>query len=128
RDIVPERASLGSESLGRNGEGATNLIQSYITRADRDRDLIQKLLLSALNEVFGEDATFTEIQARRVANDEWEVFLGEEHKGLVPLSSSGSGLKTIILVLLNLLVIPAKSKKDQKFIFAFEELENNLHP
>jgi hypothetical protein len=59
----------------------------------------------------------------------WEVFLGEEHKGLVALSRSGSGLKTVLLVLLNLFVVPAfLGKPKSQFVFAFEELENNLHP
>ncbi|MDE0684545.1 MAG: AAA family ATPase [Candidatus Poribacteria bacterium] len=48
------------------------------------------------------------------------------------MSKSGSGLKTIILVLLNLLVVPkAKIEENSNksdFVFAFEELENNLHP
>ena len=65
--------------------------------------------------------------------DHWEVYLGEGTKGLIPLSQSGSGLKTVFLVLLNLLVIPKipnpqEHKKKSQFTFAFEELENNLHP
>jgi len=61
--------------------------------------------------------------------DTWEIYLGEEGKGLVPLSASGSGLKTVILTLLNLLVRPDFEKKDiANYIFSFEELENNLHP
>ena len=61
--------------------------------------------------------------------DHWEVYLGEDKKGLIPLSKSGSGLKTILLVLLNLLVVPKIEKRDKSdFVFAFEELENNLHP
>ena len=61
--------------------------------------------------------------------DHWEVYLDEEHKGLIPLSNSGSGLKTVLLVLLNLLVVPRiENRKKSDFIFAFEELENNLHP
>jgi predicted ATP-dependent endonuclease of OLD family len=57
------------------------------------------------------------------------VFLGEQKKGLISLSNSGSGLKTAILVLLNLLVVPEiEQKKRSAFTFAFEELENNLHP
>jgi predicted ATP-dependent endonuclease of OLD family len=55
--------------------------------------------------------------------------LGENKKGLIPLSNSGSGLKTVFLVLLNLLVIPEiMGKPKSEFTFAFEELENNLHP
>ena len=38
-------------------------------------------------------------------------------------------MKTVLLVLLNLLVVPKiESKEKFDFIFAFEELENNLHP
>lgn len=52
---------------------------------------------------------------------------------MIPLSKSGSGLKTVFLVLLNLLVIPKipnpqEHKNKSQFTFAFEELENNLHP
>jgi hypothetical protein len=93
-------------------------------------------LLNALNQIFSPDGQFTEIQIKvhdevsvRGPNGHWEVFLGELHKGLIPLSNSGSGLKTILLVLLNLLVVPemeGKAKSD--YVFAFEELENNLHP
>jgi putative ATP-dependent endonuclease of OLD family len=59
----------------------------------------------------------------------WEIFLGEKQKGLVPLSNSGSGLKTIFLALLNLLVVPRIANKPRAtYCFGFEELENNLHP
>ena len=45
------------------------------------------------------------------------------------MEGAGSGLKTVLLVLLNLLVIPdVESKENSQFVFAFEELENNLHP
>jgi len=54
----------------------------------------------------------------------------EAKKGLIPLSSSGSGLKTVLLVLLNLLVVSEIEGEPRsiEFTFAFEELENNLHP
>ncbi len=45
------------------------------------------------------------------------------------LSKSGSGLKTILLTLINLYLIPELEEyKDKKIVYAFEELENNLHP
>lgn len=45
------------------------------------------------------------------------------------LSSSGSGLKTVILVLLHLLVMPqVDGRSAEHSVYAFEELENNLHP
>lgn len=133
RDVSPEPES-GEMSLGAGGTHATNIVRRFITLANLDRDLIQKDLLSELNEIFEPDATFTEIQVQshESGGDEpnrWEIFLGEEHKNIIALSESGSGLKTIFLVLLNLLVIPVISgKSPESFVFAFEELENNLHP
>jgi putative ATP-dependent endonuclease of OLD family len=134
RDIQPEQGSVTAK-LEHNGVGATNVIQRFLNVVGMERELVQKRLLNALNEIFGNDGSFTEIAARlRESKDGaagvWEVFLEEEHKGLVSLSSSGSGLKTVILVLLNLLVMPTVVKKlDMSLcMFAFEELENNLHP
>ena len=60
---------------------------------------------------------------------EWQVHLVEDGKGQVPLSRMGSGVKTVLLVLCNLLVIPhVENRNVRDYIFAFEELENNLHP
>jgi len=94
--------------------------------------------MGELNRIFAEDGRFTEIQIQQhdeskdsnaSASDLWEIFLGEEQKKLIPLSNSGSGLKTVFLVLLNLLVAPYIEKKSKEtYVYAFEELENNLHP
>jgi hypothetical protein len=131
RDIQPEKQATGL-TLGPDGRGAANIIRRYIHSTDPDlsRELIQGELLGSLNAIFGNDNPFTEIQAKlhdlaaaENLKDHWEVFLTEPKKGQIPLSNSGSGLKTLILVLLNLLVIP-KIKKllKSKFTFAFEEL------
>lgn len=137
RDIRPE--TPGTQlALGPDGHGASNIIRRYIVTSNPrfPREIIQRDLLAALNKIFGNDGRFAEIQVK-VHDDAapekpeglWEVFLGEEKKGLIPLSSSGSGLKTVFLVLLNLLVVPEiEGKPRSKFTFAFEELENNLHP
>jgi len=138
RDIVS--AGANSEMrLESNGQGATNIIRRFLNSSSSaiSRDLIQHNLLKALNEIFGNDGKFTEIQVKEhddqqesgAQHGQWEIFLGQEKKGLIPLSRSGSGLKTIILVLLLLLVIPSIEKKEKKdYVFCFEELENNLHP
>ena len=92
-----------------------------------------------LNRIFGNDGEFSEITVQHHDDENsdgpqghWEIYLGEDKKGLIPLSKSGSGLKTIILVLLNLLVVPKakieENSNKSNFVFAFEELENNLHP
>ncbi|WP_160148077.1 ATP-dependent nuclease [Rubripirellula obstinata] len=131
RDVQPEVAVV-ELSLASNGVGATNIVRRYITSTSLNRDLIQAKLLEALNEIFSGDGAFTEVQVQMHdgGDDEnWEIFLGEESKGLISLSQSGSGLKTIFLVLLNLIALPElENSEPSGFVFAFEELENNLHP
>lgn len=137
RDIRTEISS-GGLGLGSDGVGATNIIRRFIVSSSPElpRDLVQKELLDALNKIFASDGEFTELQVQQHDDekgegqrDHWEVYLGEKGKGLVALSRSGSGLKTTILVLLNLLVVPKIEKASPSdYIFAFEELENNLHP
>ena len=135
RDIRPEPESNSLE-LSSSGDGATNIIRKFLFTSDDKypREVIKDTLLQALNEICGNDMFFTEIYARkhdREGNhhDCWEIYLGEREKGLVALSSSGSGLKTILLTLLNLLVIPIiADRSPDQYTFALEELENNMHP
>lgn len=138
RDIRPE-SPLSELQLLPDGRGATNIIRRYIVTSDPQfpREIVQRDLLLALKGIFGKDGDFTEIQVKLHDRPDgsggpeghWEVFLGEEKKGLISLSNSGSGLKTVILVLLALLVVPEIQRKPKSaFTFAFEELENNLHP
>ena len=132
RDISTELPSTALV-LRRDGQGTTNIIRRFITSEKLPREVIQEGLLTALNSIFGSDGQFSEIQVQvhdeaqtETIKDHWEVYLGEDTKGLIPLSKSGSGLKTVILVLLNVPKIEGKDKS--QFTFAFEELENNLHP
>ena len=133
RDILPETREWAVK-LGEQGEGATNLIRGCVYDSRLDHRLVEERLLQALQSIFELDGAFSEIRAREAGGDQntpkFEVFLMEKEKGtLVPLSASGSGLKTVILVLLNLLVVPAVEEKPlASCVFAFEELENNLHP
>ena len=135
RDITTEQPNT-ELMLGPDGQGATNIIRRFITSENLPRDVIQEKLLAALNSIFGSDGQFSEIEVQvhdeaqeETIKDHWEVYLGEKTKGLIPLSKSGSGLKTVFLVLLNLLVVPKIENKEKSlFTFAFEELENNLHP
>ena len=136
RDIATEPSSV-SLSLGPDGRGASNIVRRFINTSNEryPREVVQHDLLKAVGTVFGVDGHFDEIQIKEHdenGNDEanhWEIYLGEDKKGLIPLSRSGSGLKTVLLVLLNLLVVPQIVGKElSEFVFAFEELENNLHP
>jgi hypothetical protein len=136
RDLKPE-AATEAMSLSNDGEGATNIIRSYLTSSDPKypRDLITGEFLTGLNDIFGNDGDFTEINVQFhdyegvEERNVWEIYLGEERKGIVPLSKSGSGLKTVILVLLNLIIVPEVEKRARsEYVYSFEELENNLHP
>lgn len=129
RDITPETID-DSMSLSSSGVGATRIIHKHLLHVEFNRSLIQEKLLNALNQIFEPDLLFNEIATRyHSATDQWEIFLGESGKGPIALSASGSGLKTVILTLLNLLVRPSfESTPLNKYIFSLEELENNLHP
>lgn len=131
RNIVPEEA-VDNLQLLPDGRGATNVIRNVINNQKYDETLVEIQLLRALNEIMGSDAQFESIRVQEIGSDEeretlWEVYLQEKGSTRFPLSQSGSGLKTIILVLLNLIVLPAIDSS-HTFVYAFEELENNLHP
>ena len=131
RDIEPEEES-NSCSVDENGNGATNIIQEYINNVDLRSDFVENDLLNCLNEIFEPDTSFSRILVQHLTGlkgKHWEIFLEEKSKGWIALSPSGSGLKTIILVLIYTLLIPrSENKKIDNYIFGFEELENNLHP
>ncbi|NWD45367.1 ATP-dependent nuclease [Pseudomonas yamanorum] len=129
RDITPESID-GGISLSSSGVGATQIIHKYLQHVEFDRSLIQNTLLTALNKIFFPDIIFNEIVTRfHSTQNKWEIFIGEHDKGPIALSASGSGLKTIILTLLNLLIRPDFEKTSvENYIFSLEELENNLHP
>jgi putative ATP-dependent endonuclease of OLD family len=129
RDIIPEK-NRPDVSISPNGIGASDIIQTMVNKASLGkRDLVEIKLLAALNEIFYPESVFIRILPQLLDNGTWEIFLEEEYKGRISLSNSGSGLKTIILVLIHILLIPALERTSlSNYIFAFEELENNLHP
>ena len=142
RNIVPEAEDI-SLSLDIHGNGASNLIRTFLNYDDHSEEIIEQDLLAALNEIMYPDSVFISIRIQQVkavnksknsslGHDDtflWEVFLQEQGCDRFALSQSGSGLKTIILLLLNLLIIPKTDEyKDKKIVYGFEELENNLHP
>ncbi|MBR4834227.1 MAG: AAA family ATPase [Thermoguttaceae bacterium] len=134
RDIRSEPES-DTENLGFDGDGATNYIRRLLLHENHEGLVIKRMLLEALNEIMKTDGEFADIhvlQLEKKVGDQhlWEVFLEEKSQSRrFALSGCGSGLKTIILTLLNLLVVPYVEKEAKKsYVFAFEELENNLHP
>lgn len=131
RDIVSEVAS-SSDNLEYDGTGATNIIRRFINHSRYDEKLVEEVLLRELNLIMAPDSQFSSIRVQEIEVGEeikWEIFLEELNGKRFALSKSGSGLKTIILVLINLHIIPhTKKYKGKRIIYTFEELENNLHP
>lgn len=128
RDVVPETAS-STTNFTPNGSGATNAIQEIINRSNKDSRLIEIELLKELNTIVNPDIKFTNILVQLNNNNCWELFFENTESNRIALSKMGSGIKTVLLVLLNLIIKPAiESKNRNEYIFAFEELENNLHP
>lgn len=128
RDIVPETTSVPIE-LKSNGVGATSIIQKIINDKNYNSDLIEKKLLIELNKIVKPDINFTRILVQVDGNNKWEIYFEDENLNRIALSKMGSGIKTILLVLLSLIVKPHIEKRNiETYVFAFEELENNLHP
>lgn len=91
------------------------------------KECIEQDLLSFLNEIVAPEIVFSRIYTLIDPNGVYEIYLEEKGKGGIKLSDCGSGLKTIIATLMLLRIVPCLSGS-YKNIFAFEELENNLHP
>lgn len=132
RNVNPEKETLSMKVDG-YGNGITSVINNYLNKARYDENKIRIELLEKLNEIMGSDAHFSEITTQQVeySKDDirWEIFLREDEKGRIALSKSGSGLKTILMVLAYTILIPDIEQKNlSNYIFLFEELENNLHP
>jgi hypothetical protein len=128
RDVKPEGRSP-DRTMSDNGNGTTNLVRSFINSDDLPRDEVEVKLLSELNEIYQGDSYFCNITCREDKNQVWEIFLREQSEGDIRLSQSGSSLKTIIMILCLLRLIPLTSKVNWEDTFiAIEEPENNLHP
>lgn len=129
RDIRAENHGA-PDHLGENGENATQMIESYVNSPGR-RAVVEKTILPDLNAILEPDWKFKSILALRPDSkaDVWELSLVTEKEAEVSLSQMGSGVKTLLLVLIELHLVPlSKGKSLKEFVFCFEELENNLHP
>lgn len=128
RDVQPENQK-GDIEIEVNGTGATNLIQSIINRDVYNSELIETELLNELNKILNPDIKFSRILVQQNASNVWEIYFESEFDGRVPLSKMGSGIKTVLLVLIIIYVKPKIDKGNlSNYVFALEELENNLHP
>lgn len=129
RSIGPEALNDELQTVGPNGANATSLIVAFLTDVRFQSKLVEETLLNELNEILSPDIEFDRITCQKVASSRWEVYLVDPNKGSIPLSESGSGLQSILLMLVFLHLVPvAENTHPGKYIYAFEELENNIHP
>ncbi len=129
RDIQPEVDNPSALEVAPTGAGATNIIQNYLNQAELRSELVQEKILGDLNSIYNPDSNFTEIVCQKYDDLRWEIYLTEDNKGRVALSNSGSSLKTIVLILISLYLIPKGSDVGiESYIYGIEEPENNLHP
>ena len=115
---LPVRVSVGYRSIMRdqynweykrtNDTYAQNL-SSKITTQMYDM-IVGKMSHDAASFAFKRLSAERNMQVKSDDKLLWEVFLQEEGRERYALSQSGGGLKTIILLLLNLLVIPATAE------------------
>lgn len=125
---ISRQSDKNETTVKPSGEGATNIIQRFVNQETLNRKIVEVDLLNELNKIFKPDGWFEHIFVQQRGST-WEIFLEEKEKGLVSISNSGSGLKTIILVLIYTILLPeAMHTSRSNFIYLLEELENNLHP
>ena len=128
RDIMPE-TDQAELTVQPNGSGTTNAVARYLNCDWLPSGVVEEELLGELNCVFFPDASYKRISVQQRKTGEWEIHLDEPRKGRIRLSQTGSGLKTVLLVLVNLVMMPKIVPAPlDSFLFGFEELENNLHP
>lgn len=128
RDVVPETQGL-RDAVQPDGSGVTSLIQQALLDSTKSAEPVEHWLLADLNRIMAPDHHFTRILTRFRSSNQWEIFLEEEGKGLVPLSQCGSGLKTVLhLLAYTNLSAHRRGEKISAGTFLLEELENCLHP
>ena len=130
RDILSEKPAYATDShVMANGQGATNLIWQVVSSDRFGQNFVREDLLKELNKITCPDISFSAITTKQREDGKVEIYLTDSFEREIPISKMGSGVKTILLVLINLILTPlVKGVGVPKGVFCFEELENNLHP
>jgi putative ATP-dependent endonuclease of OLD family len=128
REIVPE---INDQNLyiKSNGRGLTNAIQAFLNYENYPSYIVEENVLTGLNQIFAPDHKFSRIFSQiNQSSGFWEIYLEEDNRK-ISLSNCGAGIKTVILALGLIHLMPIiQNKKLEDYIICLEELENNLHP
>lgn len=139
RDIEAEASDIGDakDNLSWNWKYATQLLRQLFSEtllgsitSTRELNNLKNIFFKNLNLIIRPDIDFIDITIKQITwTIKWEIYFETTEHDFIPLSKMGSWMKTILLVLLNLIVIPIIHNRDIcDYIFILEELENNLHP
>lgn len=134
RDIVAEEPTNREMHIAANGDGLTYVIERYLNNELLNSALIEQTLLDDLNLILKPDADYKRILVQRKKDSEqWEIYLEDSQKVRVRMSHTGSGFKTVLLVLANMHLVPLLVAENHQIplsdiVYCLEELENNLHP
>lgn len=137
RDLQPEpQGSHEGIWSTPTGSGTTDLLRPFATEARLANTTLMQRLLEDLNEVFLGENRFTEVSVLRSQGSDhreesWEIHLAEAGKeSRIRASASGSGIRSVIVILFNLLVFleEAEDRKGEPAAISLEEPENGLHP
>ena len=113
----------------KNGQ---NLTQSLVQLNLRERQAkIHGAIITDLNTVFGSKPLFTRIECKLKNPEEetFEVVLEQSNYVQASVDEMGSGVKTVLSVLIHLHLLPNLLRVEANpQVYIFEELENNLHP
>lgn len=131
KEPIKHGENINSFNIAKNADGISAIIARMLNdESGNDKgwqNFIEQSFLEKINEIVKPETNFTRIYTKISSNNEHEIYLEEKNKGGIKLSDCGSGLKTIIATL-TLLHIAPYLMPNRNFIFALEELENNMHP
>lgn len=130
RDLVREvQASKDMPSFAANGAGLTAFIAYLCNSSPETNRIVEQEFRAELNKVLEPDISISALRVFQDENGAWEVHIQGGDRQLIPLSNSGSGLKTVVHTLAAIWLRPRLGHyRISDTIFLFEELENNLHP
>lgn len=139
RNIIPESHSYlekrrWSKAFRPDGSGLTNVMQNIMRKHYEGIRRFKERLLQLINGIVKDNFVIIDIDVHQLEDDSgiegrWEIFVDNSNGIRIPLSRSGSGLKTVLHTVLALHLDELLGiHKPEKQVYCFEELENNLHP
>lgn len=135
RDIKKEKINfdkkLSFDFIDKDASHITDLIARMLNDESGNQnhwqEYIENDFLDLINKIVSHEIQFSRIYTKTNSVGTYEIYLEEKGKGGIKLSDCGSGLKTVIATLTLLHIIPFLTQEN-KFVYALEELENNMHP